>query len=127
MGEAVFEQGQPPAWVCVIPIRMTEAWLLFDEGAIRRAAGNPSGTAALDLPSLRQCEDLPDPKGVLEVALRQASGHGARRRATLRIALLRRRVADYTADFEPLRELSAFAALERDLQTAILTHGWDRR
>ena len=28
--------------VCVVPIRMTEAWLLFDEAAIQRAAGTPT-------------------------------------------------------------------------------------
>ena len=27
--------------VCVVPVRMTEAWLLFDIDAIRQAAGNP--------------------------------------------------------------------------------------
>src|SRR4051794_15078621 len=31
------------AHVCVVPIRMTEAWLLIDESAIRRASGNPNG------------------------------------------------------------------------------------
>lgn len=39
-----------PPTVCVIPVRMLEAWLLFDELAIRRAAGNPSGTMRLSLP-----------------------------------------------------------------------------
>ena len=29
--------------ICVVPVRMTEAWLLFDEKAIRKAAGNPNG------------------------------------------------------------------------------------
>ncbi|WP_223173784.1 hypothetical protein [Gloeobacter kilaueensis] len=29
--------------VCVVPVRMQEAWLLFDEVALRRAASNPNG------------------------------------------------------------------------------------
>jgi hypothetical protein len=29
--------------VPVVPVRMTEAWLLIDEAAIRSAAGNPRG------------------------------------------------------------------------------------
>src|SRR5690606_18674132 len=33
--------------VPVVPVRMTEAWLLFDESAIRRAADNPNGTVDL--------------------------------------------------------------------------------
>lgn len=127
VGEAAFEAGQRPAWIGVIPVRMTEAWLLFDESAIRKAAGNPSGTAALNLPAIGQCENLPDPKSVLADVLRQASGLGARRRAALRTALLMRRVADYTENFRRLRELSAFAALERHVQAAIQANGWDRR
>ncbi|MET0403065.1 MAG: hypothetical protein ABW123_11710, partial [Cystobacter sp.] len=27
--------------VCIVPVRMTEAWMLIDESAIRHAAGNP--------------------------------------------------------------------------------------
>ena len=30
-----------PSAVCVIPVRMMEAWLLFDEPALRKAADNP--------------------------------------------------------------------------------------
>ena len=29
--------------VCVVPVKMMEAWLLFDLKAIRKAAGNPNG------------------------------------------------------------------------------------
>ena len=36
--------------VRVIPVRMMEAWLLTDEGAIRSAAGNPNGTDPLNVP-----------------------------------------------------------------------------
>ena len=36
--------------VCVVPIRMQEAWLLLDETAIRTAAGNPHGHRLLELP-----------------------------------------------------------------------------
>lgn len=39
-----------PPVVCVIPVRMQEAWLLFDEPAIRYAAGNRNGRMPLDLP-----------------------------------------------------------------------------
>jgi len=33
----------PSTVVRVVPVRMTEAWLLFDIGAIRQASGNPNG------------------------------------------------------------------------------------
>src|SRR4051812_38300493 len=35
---AVGAVSDPPPFVCVVPVRMMEAWLLFDEPAIRRAA-----------------------------------------------------------------------------------------
>lgn len=130
IGRAVaeaFESGQPPPCVSVIPVRMREAWLLFDETAIRKAAGNPSGRANLPLPLLRRCEDLPDPKEVLKNVLREASGLSHRRRALLPIGRMMRRITEYTRDFAPLRTLPAFTALECELQGAIATNGWDRR
>ena len=42
-------EGDLPPNVYVIPVRMTEAWLLFDESAIRFAAGNRNGQNALHL------------------------------------------------------------------------------
>ena len=60
--------------VHVIPVRMQEAWLLFDEQAIRWAAGNKNGKMPLKLPSLKSIENLPDPKEVLNDLLREASG-----------------------------------------------------
>ena len=65
--------------VCVIPVRMQEAWLLHDECALRLAAECPSGTTPLNLPACAHWESLPDPKGVLHGALRLASGAKGRR------------------------------------------------
>ena len=36
----------------IVPVRMTEAWLLLDESAIRRVAGRPHGDEPLDPRSL---------------------------------------------------------------------------
>jgi hypothetical protein len=41
-----------PPIIGVVPVRMMEAWLLFDEAAIRRAADNPRGKERLSLPPL---------------------------------------------------------------------------
>jgi len=46
------EQGFRVPHVCVVPVRMQEAWLLLEESAIRRAAGNPNGTTRLILPAV---------------------------------------------------------------------------
>ena len=37
------EQCQTPPVVCVIPVRMQEAWLLFDEAALRKVSVRPRG------------------------------------------------------------------------------------
>lgn len=65
--------------VAVVPVRMTEAWLLLDEGAIRRAAGRPRGKDPLSLPTARQVERLADPKRRLQATLAAASGLRGRR------------------------------------------------
>ena len=66
--------------VPVIPIRTTEAWLLIDEVAIRRAAGNPNGTVELNLPKTHELEGVADPKQLLFDALAIASELTERRR-----------------------------------------------
>lgn len=111
-------------WVGVIPVRMTEAWLLFDEAAIRHAAGNRSGRQPLELPSLLQLEELPDPKSVLHEALRLASGLHGRRLRQFRVPQSALRVSALATDFSPLRQLTAFRALEADIQQVIFNAGW---
>ncbi len=40
--EKLVKKSLPPI-VCVIPIKMIESWLLFNEDAIRKVVGNPNG------------------------------------------------------------------------------------
>jgi len=103
-------------YVPVVPVRMTEAWLLIDERAIRVAAGNPNGHVALDIPPVGRLESLPDPKETLRRLLLTASELSGRRREKLKRDLPSRvqRVADLIADFDLLRHLSAFSAFESD-------------
>ena len=112
-----------PPTVPVVPVRMTEAWLLFDENAIRWAASNPNGSDPLPIP-MREVEDLPDPKDVLHEALRVASGLSGRRRQKFNVRDAVHRVGEYIDDFSPLRRLNAFQRLEEDLATALRQAGW---
>lgn len=123
--EAVAVTGSivPPA-VCIIPVRMQEAWLLFDEAAIRSAAGNPNGRQPLELPQLARIEQVPDPKEMLRGLLRQASGLSRRRLE--RLDDWPHRVADFIDDFTPLRTLAAFQAFETELGQIIAAQGWAR-
>jgi hypothetical protein len=104
----------PPA-VEVIPVRMSEAWLLVDEQAIRRAAGNPNGTVPLDVPRITRLEGLPDPKTVLHDALQTASGLEGVRRKKFPARVRAHRIADYFEDLSFHRELPAFRILETKL------------
>jgi len=106
---------------------MQEAWLLFDEPAIRTAAGNPNGRDHLDLPRLQHLEGLPDPKEVLYELLRTASGLSGRRRKKLPVSQLAQRVSDFIDDFAPLRTLPAFTALEVEIRKTVEIRGWARQ
>jgi hypothetical protein len=110
--------------VCVVPVRMTEAWLLFDETALRRAAANPNGKHPLQLPDLTKLEDKPDPKELLYKLLGEASGLGSHRRKKLRVEELVHRVAEFIDDFASLRAMPAFKALEDELKQVIQEQDW---
>ena len=121
--QAVKSVQVPPA-VCVIPVRMQEAWLLFDESALRRAAGNPHGRQPLDLPDVTKLEELPDPKNILYKLLREASGLSPRRLQKFSVNELVHRVAALIDDFTPLRSLPAFMMLESEIEQVIKAQGW---
>jgi hypothetical protein len=115
--------GSQP-YVCVVPVRMTEAWFLFDEAAIRQAAGNPHGRIALTLPSGGRAEEIPDPKDTLHELLLSASELPARRLRRFPVHERVNRVAELIENFSPLRQLPAFASLETELRAIIQTAGW---
>jgi hypothetical protein len=94
---------------------MQEAWFLFDETAIRTAAGNPAGTHDLKIPR-RDPESLPDPKTILDKALRHASGLKGRRLDRFSTRRASYRLSDLIRDFSPLLQLRAFRRLENDVK-----------
>lgn len=110
--------------VCVIPVRMQEAWFLFDEDAIRKAAGNPNGQQPLNLPSLSVVEAQPDPKRILYEVLKKASGLKGARLKKMRPQRNAHRVLQFIEDFSPLFALSAFQRLDQDLRQVISAQGW---
>lgn len=105
-----------PPYVCVVPVRMMEAWLLFDEKSIRHAAGNPRGSMPLNLPSLQSLEQEKDPKKALLGAIETASGLLPGRRNRLNAHERVHRLASFIQDFTPLRKLPAFADLDNQIR-----------
>lgn len=100
------------AVVPVVPVRMTEAWLLIDEAALRRAAGNPNGHIRLSLPAISKLESLPDPKQVCnELMVRATESTGRRRDKFNRdseLAWRRVRLAEIIRDFAPALAIDSF-------------------
>ncbi|WP_405105896.1 DUF4276 family protein [Micromonospora sp. NBC_01405] len=80
---AVQPVGGAAQLVPVIPVRMTEAWLLLDEVAIRQVAGNPRGRMSLGLPKAHEIESIANPKDVLRTCLVKAADETGRRREAM--------------------------------------------
>jgi hypothetical protein len=117
-------ESQRTPVVCVIPVRMQEAWLLFDEAAIRLAADNPRGRTALALPAPGEIEGIADPKARVYELLRNASGLRPGRLRRFQPASRVHRLAELIEDFSPLRTLPAFRALEQDLRVVLEVNSW---
>lgn len=113
----------PPA-VAVIPVRMIEAWLLFDAPAIRAAAGNPNGVVDLNLPRLTEVENIPNPKSVLHRAILDATEKNARRQKRFDVNRAVHLIPQRIDDFAPLRKLSAFAAVEERIIGMMAERKW---
>lgn len=115
--EAVTQRiPEMPAIVCAVPVRMLEAWLLFDEQAIRSGAENPKGGQPVGLPAFQEMEQIPNPKQRLYETLKRASGYSGRKLKKFNERAAVHRVAERIDDFSPLRRLPAFQAMEQDLQ-----------
>ncbi len=113
----------PPA-VCLVPVRMTEAWLLIDKQALREAAGNPNGRVDLGLPPTSALESLADPKKTLFDLLKKASELKGRSLRGFREGQARQRIAELIDDFSPLDELPAFRDFRAELKDVLTQNGW---
>lgn len=78
--DAVQSTSHSDRYVRIVPVRMTEAWLLVNASEIRRVAGKPDSRCDLHLPAVQNIEKIPDPKKLLkEVLFRAGSPKGKRR------------------------------------------------
>ena len=105
--------------VPVIPVRMSESWLLIDGRAIAKAAGAPS--TAVPVPRLSQIEQIANPKEVLDDCLTKAAGSPSGRRGKkFRRSIVERRVsvASRISDYSPLESLTAFVQFQQCLAEA---------
>ena len=105
--------------VCIIPIKLMEAWLLFDEEAIKKAAGNRNYPMAITLPSIAKLEGIQQPKEMLHTTLKEVSGTKSRNLKNFNVGAAVHRVGENIEDYSPLRSLVAFKEFEQDTLTAV--------
>lgn len=105
-----------PNVILTIPKRMSEAWLLIDEEAIRLASGNPNGSIPLSLPKISKLESIPDPKKLLIDLIKTATELNNRRLKGFRPRTAIHQVSEYIEDYSILRELESFQFLESQIK-----------
>jgi hypothetical protein len=115
------EAGWSGPFVCVVPVQMTEAWLLTSEEEIRIVAGRERGRATLGLPSLGEIERTSDPKSRLKDAYMAATETTGRRRKTAASSFGQRRVAllERLDISGKVAQLDSFARLRDDVQVLV--------
>lgn len=113
--------GVGTRYVAIIPIRMTEAWLLTDEAAIRQAAGNPNGRCRISIPALNALEQAVNPKETLAQCLEEASEKNGRRLDIFRrdIPNMKHRVAELVQEFDRLLDVPSFRSFYEELGRAL--------
>lgn len=121
---AVRSVGMNADLVPVIPVRMTEAWLLLDEAAIRQVAGNPRGRMNLSLPKFHEVESIADPKDLLRTCLLTAADERGRRREAVakRFNQHRRQLLERLDPTGPIVRLESWNRLVSDIEDAV--KGW---
>ena len=105
--------------VCIVPVVMMESWLLIDEIAIKKAAGNKNYKENIVLPPPKKLETLNEPKKILHELLKTVSGLKGRNLAKFNVNYSVHLIAENITDFSVLRELNAFRVFEADLKDAV--------
>ena len=111
-----FESVDRSDVVPVVPVRMSEAWILFDGSAIAKAAGSPS--SQVQVPKMDRIESIASPKRRLDQLLLKAAGSPEGRKGkNFNSSISQRRVsvAQYISDYSPLKHLPAFRRFQRSL------------
>lgn len=112
--------GCPPV-IPVVPVTMTEAWLLTSESAIREVSGNPDGAMRIAMPPLSGVESVADPKALLKTLIAEASGLAGRQLATINnnFHSNRETLLDRLDVEGPISRLAAWQRLVDDLRAFV--------
>jgi hypothetical protein len=117
--QAIFNSEIQIPFVCIVPVKMQEAWLLIEEDAIRAAAANPNGSIKLKLPPIGELENITHPKDILHSLLKQASELSGRRLDKFPYHKAAIYVSETIVDFSVLRHLPGFRRFEESLNEVL--------
>lgn len=122
IADAVLSTNYRSRYVGIVPVRMTEAWLLVNASEIRRVAGKPDSQCNLHLPAVQNIEKIPDPKKLLkEVLFRAGSPKGKRREKDFkgRFGEHRRQLIENLPVGGPLERLDSWVQFRDDTIAAL--------
>lgn len=105
--------------ICIVPIKMMETWLLIDENALKKAAGNRNYKGEIILPSIKKLEKEKEPKILLHNLLREVSNLKGRNLKKFNVHQAVHLVAENIEDFSPLRDLEAFKVFEKEVKNVM--------
>lgn len=119
--KAISEVCPDMDFVCLIPVTMTEAWLLLDEEAIRQVAENPKGRMNLSLPRAAHVENIADPKERLKETLALASDLSGRRLRDFqkRFSQNRRRLLEQLDRNGRVADVPSWQSFRKELEEAL--------
>lgn len=123
--QAVADNAPNSCYTPVIPVRMTEAWLLTDESELRHVAGNPRGKCKLNLPPPRKVEAVPDPKKLLRDSLAMASELSGRKLSRFheRFSAHRRQLLERLDPDGPIGLVPSWRDFVADLEAGLRSAG----
>jgi hypothetical protein len=112
-----------PIIIPLIPVHMTEAWMLADPDALLKATGTPLSASQLNLPNAAGAERKAQPKAFLEEFLRHSQAHLSRKRDRIDIGDLYALLSD-TISSTRLNALPSYQQFKADFSAALTTLGF---
>lgn len=107
----------------LIPVHMTEAWMLADSDALLQATGTPLSASQLNLPDANGAERKARPKEFLEDFLRSSQAHLGRKRDRIDLTDLYALLSD-SISFERLNLLPSYRQFKADFAVALTDLGF---
>ena len=105
--------------VAIVPIQMSEAWMLADSELLLEEIGANDRRRQLNLPRQNQIERKSDPKSLIEEILRITNDSSGRRRSRLTISELYTPISQ-KINLDHLKNLSAFDKFYQNAKKALV-------